>query len=133
MHGDDALFQYFAVAPHSDLRRADLGAVILDAEADCLRLADDAEARCGREHHAAIDFIGMTGDQRMHRRGKTQCAYIGRHVVHAAIGNHDGAGNAVGRHVGKCRGERGKQLGAVVFTVGLACLRHTHFEAGNVL
>ena len=34
VHGDDALLQHFAVAPYGDFRRTDLGALILDAEAD---------------------------------------------------------------------------------------------------
>ena len=45
MNGDDALLQHLAVAPHGHLRCADLGALILDAETDDLRLADDAETR----------------------------------------------------------------------------------------
>src|SRR5487761_2174856 len=69
---DEALFQYFAVAPHRDLGRAGAAALVLDAEADGLRLVDDAEARRLREHHAAVDFVLVAGDQRMQRRGKAE-------------------------------------------------------------
>ena len=72
MHGDDALFQHLAVAPHDDFGGADLGALVLDAEADGLRLADDAEARRLREHDAAVDLVGVAGDQRVQRRGKAE-------------------------------------------------------------
>src|SRR5664279_4198328 len=67
-HGDGALFHDLAVAPHGDLRSSDLGALIVDAETDGLRLPDDAEARRLREHDAAVDLVALAGDQRMQRR-----------------------------------------------------------------
>ena len=132
-HGDGALFHHVAVAPHGDLRRADLGALILDAEADGLRLADDAEARRLRQHHAAVDLVAVAGDQRMQRRGKAERRRIGRHVVHAAVGDHDGAGDAVGRHVGQRRGQCREQPRAVGLAVRRARFGDAHFQAGNAL
>ena len=54
---------------------------------------------------------------------------FGRHVVHAAVGDHDGAGDAVGRHVGERRAERREQPRAVGLAVGLAGLDEAHVEA----
>ena len=78
--------------------------MILDLEGDGLRLSDDAEARRIDQHHAAVALVGMTGDQRMHRRGEAEPGEVGRHVVDAPVGDQDGAGNAVRRHVGKGAG-----------------------------
>jgi len=51
--------------------------------------------------------------------------------VHAAVGDQDGAGDAVRRNIGERGGKRRKQLGPVGFAIRRAGLRHTHFEAGN--
>ena len=112
---------------------AGLGALILDAEADGLRLPDNAEARRLREYDAPVDFVLMARDQRVQRRRKTQRGGIGRHVVNAAVGDQDGAGDAVGRHVGERRRQCRKQLGAVGFAVGGAGFSDTHFKARNAL
>ena len=42
----------------------------------------------------------------------------GGHVVHLAVGDHDDAGEPVGRHVGQRLGEIGEQHGAVALAVG---------------
>ena len=131
--GDDALLQHVAVAPHDDFGGPDLGAVILDAEADGLRLADDAEARGLREHDAAVDLVGVAGDQRVQRRGKTEHGGVGRHVVHAPVSDHDRAGDAVGRHVGERRGQRREQPRALVLAVGLAGIGDAHFQSADAL
>src|SRR6185312_5210336 len=47
-------FQHLAVAPDRDLGGGFVGAVILDAIADGLRLADDAEARRRDQRDAAV-------------------------------------------------------------------------------
>ena len=65
----------------------------------------------------------------MHRRGEAERGGIGRHVVHAAVGDQDGAGDAVRRHVGERRAERGEQPRAVGLAVGLAGLDDAHLEA----
>src|SRR6185503_14219509 len=51
--------------------------------------------------------------------------------VHAAVGDQDGAGDAVRRNIGERGGKRCKQLGPVGFAIRRAGFRHTHFEAGN--
>ena len=53
------------------------------------------------QHHAAVALVRLPGDQRMHRRGEAERRGLGRHVVHAAVGDQDRAGDAVGRHVGE--------------------------------
>jgi len=40
------------------------------------------------------------------RRREAERADVGRHVVHAAVGDHEGAGDALGRHVGEPGAER---------------------------
>ena len=39
----------------------------------------------------------------MHRRAEAERRGLGRHVMHAAVGDHDRAGDAVRRHVGERR------------------------------
>src|SRR6185437_4731990 len=130
---DVALFQRLAVAPHRDLRGAYLGALVFDAEADGLRLPDDAKARRLREYDAAVDLVFVAGNQRVQRRGEAECRGIGRHVVHAAVGDHDGAGDAVGRHVGERRGQRREQPRAVGLAIGFARFGDAYLETGNAL
>jgi hypothetical protein len=96
--GDGALFQDLTVAPHGHLGGADLGAMILDVEADGLRLPDDAEARRVDEHHAAVALIPVPGDQHMHGRREAERTCLGRHVMHAPVGDHDRARHPVARH-----------------------------------
>jgi hypothetical protein len=90
-----------AVAPHVDLGSAGdaAGTLIFDPVGDGLRLSDDAEARRGDQHDTAVAFVLVAGDQRMHRRGEAERRHLVRHIVHAAVGDHDGAGDAVVRHV----------------------------------
>ena len=64
-------------------------------------------------------------------RGEAESAGVRRHVVHAPVGDHDGAGDAVGRHIGQRRAERGEEPRAVGFAVRLAGLDHAHVEARN--
>ncbi len=53
-----------------------------------------------------------------------------RDVVHLAVGDHDGAGDARGRHVAEGAVERAEEarLGAFVGALGLAGLDHAHLE-----
>ena len=69
----------------------------------------------------------------MDRSAEAERAGIGRHVVHPAVGDEDGAGDAIRRHVGERRVERGEQARAVGLAVGLAGLDHAHLDAGNAL
>ena len=73
----------------------------------------------------------MAGDQPVHRRREAEPGDVGRQVVDAAVGDHDGAGDAVLRHVGERRGERREQPRAVGLAVGLAGLDEAHFEIGD--
>ena len=67
----------------------------------------------------------------MHRRGKAERRGLGRHVVHAPVGDEDGAGDAVVRHVGERGGERREQPRAVGLAVGLPGLDEAHLEPGD--
>ena len=55
--GGEALGQRLAVAADGDLGRRGRRALVLDAIDDGLRLANDAEARRGDEHDAAIALV----------------------------------------------------------------------------
>jgi hypothetical protein len=66
--GGGAAFDLFAVAADQDPDRTGRRALVLDAEGDRLRLADDAVARRGDQRDAAVALVGPAGDQRMDRR-----------------------------------------------------------------
>ena len=104
LHG--ALVDDFAVAADGDLSRSCANAGILDLVDDGLLLVDDSEARRGDQGNAAITFVRAAGNQRVQRRGKAKGGSIRRHVMDAAIGEHDCASNAIRRHVGQ-RGTQG--------------------------
>ena len=95
-----ARLQQFAVAADGELRRTGRRALILDAQHDGLLLADDAEARRGDQLNAPVALARASGDQRVHRRVEAKLRGFRRHVMHAPVGDHDGAGDAVRRHVG---------------------------------
>ena len=105
--------------------------MVLDAELNGLRLTDDAEARRGDELDAPVALVRETGDQGVHRGIEAERLHLRRHVVNAAIGEHDGAGNAIRRNVGKRRAQRSEQARAVGLAVGFACFDEAHFEAGD--
>ena len=96
-------------------------------------LADDAEARRGRNRDAAVALVLAAGDQRMHRRLEAERAGIGGNVVHPAVGDQEGAGDAIDRHVRQRRGQRAEQFGAVGLAVGLAGLDDAHLEPLDLL
>ena len=113
--------------------RSGADAFVLDPERDRLRLADDAEARCGDDHDTAVALVGDAADEGVNGRGESERAGVGGHVVNPAVGDEDRARHAVRRHVGERRVERGEQAGAVGLAVGLAGLHHPHLDAGNAL
>ncbi len=131
--GNGALIDHVAIAAHRHFSGTGIRALILDPIGDGLRLTDDAEARCGNERDAAVAFVLMSGNQRMDRRGEAERGGATRYVMDAAIGNHDHAGDAVDRHVGKRRAQGREQARAVGLAVRLACFHHAHFKAGNVV
>ncbi len=133
MDGHHLLAQNLAIAAHRDLGSADLRTLIFDTETDRLRLPDDSEPRSLGEYHPTIDLVLLAGDQGVQRRRKPQHGRITRHVMHAAIGNQDGAGNAIRRNIRERGGKSREQLGAVGLPVGGAGFRHAHLHAGNSL
>src|SRR5262249_8027322 len=128
---EGAALDQLAGAARRHLRRACRRALILDAEGDGLRLPDDAEARSGHEHDAAVALVLVTGDQPVHGRGEAERRDLARHVVHASVGDEDGAGDAVVGNVGERRGQRREQARAVGLAVGLAGLDEAHLHAGD--
>src|ERR1700752_4407421 len=100
---------------------------------DGLRLADDAEARRGRDSNTPVALVLAAGDQRMHRRLEADRACIGGNVVHAAVGDQEGTGNAVDRHIRQRRGQRAEQFRAVGLAVGLASLDDADFQSLHLL
>ena len=124
-------FHDLAVAADRHHGAALAGALILDLIGDGLRLADNAEARRGDQRHAAVAFILVAGNERMNRRREAERAGFGRHVVHAPVGNHNRAGDAVGGNVGERRAKRGEEPRAFGFAIRLAGLDHAQVEPGN--
>jgi hypothetical protein len=131
VNGHHALAENLSVTAHGNFGGADLRALVLDAEADRLRLPDNSETRCLCEHDAAVDFVLVAGNQRMQRGRKTERGCVCRHVVYAAVSDQDDTGDAVRRDIGERGGKGRKQFGPVGFSVRRAGFRHTHFEAGN--
>jgi hypothetical protein len=69
----------------------------------------------------------------MQGRGKSQRGSIGGHIMNAAIGDQDGARDAIRRHIGERRRQRGEQLGAIGFAVGGAGFGDADLESRNAL
>ena len=103
-----ARFHDLAVAADRHHGAPLVGALILNLIGDGLRLANNAEARCGNQGNAAVSLILDARDQRMNRRRKAECAGVRRHIVDASVRDHDRSGNAVGGNVRERRSERGK-------------------------
>jgi hypothetical protein len=128
---DVARFDLLAIAAHGDAGGGWTDPLILDAKSDGLRLADNAKARRGGQYNSSIALIGDAGDQRMQWRREAERRSIGRHVMHAAVGDHECAGNAIRRHVGKGCTKGVEQSRAVGFAIGHAGFDHAHIEIGN--
>ena len=91
-----------------------------DVERHGLLLPDNAEPRRRNEHHSAVAFTRMPGDERMHGGGKSERARVCRHVVHAAMGQEDRARDLLRRHIGERLAERREQARAVALSIRLA-------------
>ena len=63
---DGAFVDDFAVAAHHDLGAVAAHALVVEPVGDGLGLADDAEARRGRNRDAAVALVLVAGDQGMH-------------------------------------------------------------------
>jgi len=124
-------FDDVTVAPNGYLGGAFVRALVLHAIRDRLRLTDDTEPRCRDPGDAAVAFVRMTGDEGVHRRGKTQRPGVDGHVMHAAIGDHDDARKSVGRNIGERRIKRGEQARAVGLAVGFSGLDNAHLQPWN--
>ncbi len=84
-----------------------------------LRLAEDGEAGRPVEHDAAVVLAFLAGDQRMDRGVEAERVGVLGNVVDDAVGDEDGAGDLIGRHVVDQLGQLGEERGAVaVGTVG---------------
>jgi hypothetical protein len=76
------------------------------------RAVDDAKLRRGDDFDPAIEFVGTAGDQRVHRGIEAERCGGGRNVVDLPVGDHDDAGEAVWRDLGKRTIEFGEQVRA---------------------
>ena len=93
-----------------------LRAEIIDAQRDVGLLADDGEARGADDGELAVALVVLPDDQRLERRVHGEL--VGRRrVMHFAVGDDDGARDALRRHIGKRAVECGEQLRAVVLAV----------------
>ena len=100
-----AALDHFAVAAHGDLRRrrraapwsSTRKAMVCDCPTMPKRGAVVSTTRRSRSFASA-------GDQRMQRRRKAERGGVRGHVMNAAVGDEDRAGDAIRRHVGQRRG-----------------------------
>ena len=91
------------------------GAVcFLDAEAHRLFLAHHAEARGLLDHHLAVLLAPRAGDDGVQRAAGVGLRRVLRRIVHLPVGDHDGAGEALGRNVGQRAVQRLEGARAVV-------------------
>ena len=69
----------------------------------------------------------------MHRRLEAQCRGVGGNVVDAAVGDQEGAGDAIDGNIRQRRRQRAEQFGAVGFAVGLSGVDDAHFQSLDLL
>jgi len=81
-------------------------------------LADQAEARRLGDDDAAVDLVLAAGQQGVDWAEGGAGRRVGRHIVHLAVGNQDGAGQPPPRHIGRRRAQRLEQPGLVQRGVG---------------
>ena len=90
-----------AVALDRDRRRLAVVVAVEHAHADGLALADDAEARRLDQFEPPVALALVAGDERVQRRVEAERVDLGGDVVDDAVGDEDGAADALGRHVGE--------------------------------
>jgi hypothetical protein len=103
-------------------------ALVDDAQANDLVLADDAEARRIDQHDAAVDLGIATGGQDMQRRAQAERLGRRRGVMGEAVGDRDGAGDALGGHVGEAGRQGLEQAGAVIGPLRIAQLDDSRLD-----
>ena len=100
------------IAQRHAFARAAATAGLAHGHLDLARLADDAELGRLQDLDAAVELVGLPGQQRMHGRVEAETGGALGHVVHLPVGDHDHAGETVGRHVGERAIEVGEEIGA---------------------
>src|SRR3954471_10072038 len=123
-----ARLELFAVAADRELHRSGSRALILNAQDHGLLLADDAEARRSDELDASITLARASGDQRVDWRVEAKLRGFGRHVVHAPIGDEEGARDTIRRHVRQRRAKRGEQPRSVGLAVRMTGFDHAYLK-----
>jgi len=116
-HRKDLRIAAVALHRHPRLARRRLGAVV-DAHDDLDRPPDDGEARRAFDDQPPVALVAIAGDQRMDRPARR----LGRggNVVHLAVGDQKGGGEARTRHIGECAIERFIEPRAVARCAGRA-------------
>jgi len=130
--GDDGAGDDLAVAPHGHGHAgAGGGALVGHAEGQGLALAHDAEAGGLLQVDAPVPLAGAAGDQAVDRCRKAEPGGIGRSVMHAPVGDQDGAGDALRRHVRQASGQGREQAGAIGLAIAGTGLKRAHLDPGN--
>ena len=83
------------------------------------------------ELDAAVALALVAGDQRMQRRLEAERGGVGRDVVDDAVGDHEHAGDLLGRHVGEAGVEGREELRALVAAVLLSGLDHPDIDVAE--
>ena len=82
---------------------------------------------------AAIVSTARTGIGKAYRGyfNATEAPVLAGHVMDAAVGDQEGAGDPIRRHIGERRAQRREQSRPVSLAVGDAGFHHPHVEIGN--
>ena len=125
--GDLPIAARLTVDAERDLRVAAGGAAeIIDAEGDLRFAADDVVAGRANDGELAVPFAGGAGHEHMERRAEMEGPGIGG-IVDFAVGDDDGARDAIGRRVGQGRVQRGEQRGAAGLRARIGAGEHLGF------
>ncbi len=87
------------ITPHRHIHRDSSGTCINDAHGDHLILANNAETRCFDQFDPAITFAVPAGHKNMQGRAEAKRLGRGRHVMHNAIGDKNGAAHSLRRNI----------------------------------
>ena len=88
------------------------GAGLAHGDLDVARLADDAVAGRFEDLDAAVELAGLAGQQRVDRCVEAQARGGLGHIMDLPVGDHDDAGQPVGRRVGQRLVQVVEQVGA---------------------
>ena len=85
------------------------GRVVVDAELDCAAFSHNAVARRPLQHDAPVPLIPLAGQNGVDRSVIAAVGEVFRYIVNLSVGQQNGAGEPIGRDIGKRCEQAGKQ------------------------